>query len=1078
MKTLTTLQPDAGQAFSVAGISSDSVKSYLLTRIRSPRLIGERVFWYVRTVAEAQMIQSFLEIWLAEIGERQTSVLAFGLDSLPLCAWKMLDKQPGWVIIPTEFFDQELPEPEAFRQRMIPLQTGWLGTPATLSQKLVSAGYEFNTSADAPGAFSRRGNLVDVFPTDSSHALRVEFGTRSIEKITILDRLKGTMLHPVKEWMVIPHSLSEDESDASIWSYIVKSAPDAWAVYSDPEEFDSVTEHWDELFKLHQPDHRIVFYSLPEPKAGNTTDFAGAPLYHHGLPAFIGDLRDWLNKDWTVYLPQSIKEDLERLWLKEHKDLHRPEVHYLDLPIISSPDIGFLSKKHKTILITDFELRGRSETPGPIVLPRKRRRFDVSFIAELKPGDYVVHLDHGIGRFVGLAKHTVDGITKEYFQLEYAANDKLSVPIELAYKIDKYIGSESPQIHRLSSTTWQQLKKRVKAETKKIADELLRLYAQRQTAQTDPCGPPTREESELAQSFPYQETPDQAVAIKEVNDDLEDSMPMDRLVCGDVGFGKTEVAIRAAFKVVMNKRQVAVLAPTTILAQQHFDTFSNRLKPFSVHIESLSRYKSAAQQKEAIAKLKTGEVDIIIGTHRLLSSDVQFRNLGLIIIDEEQRFGVRHKEKLKTMRVNSPILTLSATPIPRTLNLALSALRDMSVIKTPPEGRQPIETVISPFADEAVLKALRFELDRGGQAYYLHNRVETIQLAAAKLKRLIPEARIGIVHGRLPENELAKTMSDFDQGRTTILVATSIIENGLDLPNVNTLIVEDATRFGLAQLYQLRGRIGRGQRQAYSYFLYPQRKVTGEAKKRLQAILEAKELGSGFQVAMRDLEIRGVGNILGREQHGRVNAVGLSLYMRLLNQTITELETGRATKALRDIMIDLPVPFTIPTDYVTNENQRLQVYRELTEIAELDKLEEHFTDLAKRYGELPPNVENLKRLLRLKILAQDTMIDGLETVRRVEFGVPSARLVIKFSQTYTPPQIQKLLQQNPDWILGENQIKIDLENLAQPWLATLEKTIRVFQIGDETPDEDEQDTKALKRIGMEKRVKPDLPGSR
>ncbi|MFA6198570.1 MAG: transcription-repair coupling factor [Patescibacteria group bacterium] len=1059
MKKEFILEPDTGDVFHVTGTSSVSAKSFLLSRLRSPRLNDGRVLWYVGNLAEGQILASLLTAWLKEAGYDR-KVRLFGRDNVSLCLWELIEGTDSFLIIPVEYLAHPFVKPELFKKQALQLTKNDITSPAQLSHELVLIGYDFNVTADAPGTFSRRGNIVDIFPPDTSWPYRIEFGHSTIENIYIIESASNKTQRLLREAFILPARIDQTATESSLRDYLdLAFKCQNIHIYSDPDDIARSSSQWSGIEKEISAQPRIIFHTLPGRRQHqNIFDFAAAPLFHKNINAFLDQLAIWQNQHWNIYSPKNLAHDIERLWKKERNEQAPLTVKYIDLSPLLTPELGFISAQEKTVLITEYELYGRSERTN-IKPPSHRRakRLDVSFIAELTPGDYVVHLDHGIGRFKGLATHTIDGITKEYFQLEYAANDKLSVPIELAYKIDKYIGSDSPIVHRLSNSTWHQLKRRIKIETKKIADELLKLYAERQNARTEPCKRMTQAEVELGKSFKYQETPDQMRAIVDVNEDLENARPMDRLVCGDVGFGKTEVAIRAAFKVVMNKRQVAILAPTTILAQQHYDTFVQRLKNFPVAIESLSRFKTAAQQKESVAKLKTGEIDIIIGTHRLLSKDVDFKNLGLIIVDEEQRFGVRHKEKLKSIRVSTPVLTMSATPIPRTLNLALAALRDMSVIRTPPEGRQPIETALAPFSDETVKEALMFELRRGGQAYYLHNRVETINLAASKIKKLIPEANIGIVHGRLPENELAKTMSEFDLNETNILVATSIIENGLDLPNVNTLVVEDATRFGLAQLYQLRGRIGRGQRQAFSYFLYPQRKVTGEAKKRLQALMEAKELGSGFQVAMRDLEIRGVGNILGREQHGRVNAVGLSLYLRLVNQAVTELETGQPVKVLRDIMMDMPVAITIPTDYINNEKQRLQAYRELTEIADIDQLEVHFQDLAKRYGELPPNVLNLKQLLRLKIIAQDTKIDGIETVQRTEYGVPTNRLLIKFSETYTPPQIKSLLDMNPDWVLGENQIKIDLAKLPQPWLERLEKVIKIFRVKPEPIDEDEEE---------------------
>jgi len=520
---------------------------------------------------------------------------------------------------------------------------------------------------------------------------------------------------------------------------------------------------------------------------------------------------------------------------------------------------------------------------------------------------------------------------------------------------------------------------------------------------------------------------------------------MDRLICGDVGFGKTEGAIRAAFKVVMNGYQVALLTPTTILTQQHYDTLCERLKIFNVRVAILSRFETKLEQEKVIRDIQTGDVDIVVGTHRLLSTDVKFKKLGLVIIDEEQRFGVKHKEQLKKIRKETHVLTLTATPIPRTLNIALSNIRDISLIETPPEGRLPIETIIEPYSDMLISEAIKKEFDRKGQVYYLYNKVETIELAAKRLKKIVPEAQIGIAHGQLNEESLAKVMSEFDNGKTNILVCSTIIENGLDLPNVNTIIVENATKFGLAQLYQLRGRVGRGLRQAYSYFLYGSHKLTGNAKKRLQSLLEARELGSGFQLALRDLEIRGVGNILGKEQHGKVSAVGLALYSRLLAQAVDEIKTGKNQKEFRDILIDLPLSIGIPNTYIPKESSRLQLYQKIAGLTKIAQLNEAYGNMKEPYGEPPQEVKNLYALLKLRIAAQDTNITRIETKKSPQ----GDRLFISFSPSINPKMIPALLDINEAWTFSQDQIRVLVSKLDEDWFGALEKIIvlsRGFQL--------------------------------
>ena len=510
----------------------------------------------------------------------------------------------------------------------------------------------------------------------------------------------------------------------------------------------------------------------------------------------------------------------------------------------------------------------------------------------LKPGDYLVHLDHGVGVYRG-STSTEGGRTSadtNYYTLEYAAGDKLYVPVGLERKLSRYVGFVEPRISRLGSALWQRIKKRVKEEAEKLAKELLEIYAKREVATRPPYLPEDEIDFQLSSSFPYEETPDQIQTLEEIKKDLENSEPMDRIVCGDVGFGKTEIALRAMIRAAKSGYQAAMICPTTILANQHFQNFKERLKNLPIKVAMLSRLQTKREQQEIVESSKIGKIDVVIGTHRILSNDVEFKNLGLLIIDDEQRFGVRQKEKLKKIRTSLDVLSLSATPIPRTLYLALSSLKDISLIQTPPVGRLPVKTFILPFNEKIIKNAIENEISRGGQVYYLHNRVETIQGAKLLLEKLTPKAGFGVAHGRLKEKELVKVMSDFQQKKIDVLIATTIIENGLDLPNVNTLIVADSTRLGLAEAYQIRGRIGRSHIQAFAYFLYGSH-LTEKAKMRLDALKEAEELGSGYRIALKDLEIRGAGNILGKEQSGNINQVGLNLYCQILSEAIEKLKT-------------------------------------------------------------------------------------------------------------------------------------------------------------------------------------------
>ncbi|HKO25664.1 MAG TPA: transcription-repair coupling factor, partial [Chloroflexota bacterium] len=624
-------------------------------------------------------------------------------------------------------------------------------------------------------------------------------------------------------------------------------------------------------------------------------------------------------------------------------------------------------------VFSDAEIFGWSK-PAPVAR-FKREAAATTGGLDFKPGDYVVHIEHGIGRFVGVEKRVAGGIEREYLELQYAGTDRLFVPTDQLDRVTRYVGmgEAAPALSRLGTAEWARAKARVKESVAAIARELVELYSFRQHAQGHPFAPDGRWQSEMEAAFPYVETIDQQRAIRDVKADMEAPRPMDRLVCGDVGYGKTEVALRAAFKAVLDGMQVAVLVPTTILAQQHFETFRARMEAFPTRVAVLSRFQSRAEQKAALAGLASGAIDIVIGTHRLLQKDVTFKKLGLLIIDEEQRFGVKHKEHLKKMRRSVDVLTLTATPIPRSLHMAMIGVRDMSVIETPPEGRLPIRTYLQPFDEYHIREAMLRELDRGGQVYFVHNAVQTIQAMAERLRRLVPEARVAIAHGQMPEDELERVMSAFAEGEDSVLVCSSIIENGLDLPNVNTMIVNDAANFGLAQLYQLRGRIGRGSVRAYAYLLYRRdQRITRTAERRLRAVFEASELGAGFKIAMQDLEIRGAGNLLGPEQSGNISTVGFDLYSKLLAHAIQERQ-GQATAdeegVALPVAVDLPLHMYIPSDYVAHDSPRLALYRRLAGVrdtAALDALDDEIRD---RFGPLPQPVANLLFFVRVKVLA-------------------------------------------------------------------------------------------------------------
>jgi transcription-repair coupling factor (superfamily II helicase) len=743
-------------------------------------------------------------------------------------------------------------------------------------------------------------------------------------------------------------------------------------------------------------------------------DLQAAASYGGRMRAFAQEVRKLISDRQRVVLITNQARRLAELFADEDTlgdfTLNTSPVPALNEP----PDTGSLTIVHSNQLIEGWHSRALALsvfTDAEIFGWSKRRQETrsianpVAFVADLKPGDFVVHIDHGIGRFDGLVKLTTDNFEREYLLLQYAGTDRLYLPTDQLDQITRYIGmgDGAPALNKIGGNEWARAKEKARGSAKDIAKDLLRLYSIRE-AMPGHAFPPDAEQpwlQELEDAFPYQETPDQERAIVEVKADMERDQPMDRLVCGDVGYGKTEVALRAAFKAVLDQRQVAILVPTTVLALQHFNTFSERLRSYPVRVELLSRFRSEKEQKAVLQDLALGKVDILIGTHRLLSADVVFNGLGLLIIDEEQRFGVQHKERLKQLRTEIDVLTLTATPIPRTLHMALINVRDMSVIETPPQERLPIRTFIRENDDGLLREVILREIDRGGQVFFVHNRVRGIQQLAQHLEELVPEAKIAVAHGQMNEDRLERVMLDFASGSFNVLVCTTIIENGLDIPNANTIVVNNAGYFGLSQLYQLRGRVGRGTQQAYAYFLYQKdTKLTPLAEKRLRAIFEATELGAGFRIAMKDLEIRGAGNLLGEEQSGNMNAVGFDLYCQLLAEEVAELQGSgdiALLKAEANITLDLPITAYIPDSYIPDRTLKIHFYQRLAALKSSEQADAMQAEMIDRFGPLPADVAHLLALLRLKISAREL---GYESI-----ALKGDELVIKARRTMVPNRV-------------------------------------------------------------------------
>src|SRR3989475_6300884 len=685
---------------------------------------------------------------------------------------------------------------------------------------------------------------------------------------------------------------------------------------------------------------------------------------------------------------------------------------------------GFAVPELAVRVFTDAEVFGFRKPRHP---ERRRRRVHIgSFLADLKPGDHVVHEDHGIARFERFVTREVAGVVREYLELRFAGTDVVALPTERVDKVTRYVGGTPPGLSTLGGREWLATKRKAKKAAEEIARELLRLYAAREATQGFAFGRDTPWQIEMENAFPYTETPDQLQAIEDTKRDMERGRPMDRLIVGDVGYGKTEVALRAAFKAVQDGKQVAIVVPTTVLAQQHYETFAERLATFPVSVEMLSRFRSPVEQRAVAAALGTGEVDIVVGTHRVLQKDVQFRDLGLVVIDEEHRFGVKHKERLKQMRTEVDVLSMTATPIPRTLHMALSGVRDISVIETPPENRQPIETHVVERSDDVLREAIVREVDRGGQVYYVHNRVQGIEQEAHRLRELVPTARYVVAHGQMDERKLERVMVEFADAEHDVLVCTTIIESGLDIPNVNTIVINRAGTLGLAQLYQLRGRVGRSAEKAYAYLLYTKEQhLTEQARKRLQAVFEASELGAGFKIAMHDLEIRGAGNILRAAQHGHVTAVGLELYTQLLEEAVNEQRGAPRAAALPEITVDLALSTAIPDEYVPSRQRKLELYRRIAGLATLDDLGGLPDQLPHRYRAPPEPVRNLLYGVEVKIRAVRA---GATEVR-----ARGAELRVVLGRDIQPAERERVVRSFPRAQAGQRQIRLSVLDAKGDW---------------------------------------------
>ncbi|OLB41154.1 MAG: transcription-repair coupling factor [Candidatus Rokubacteria bacterium 13_2_20CM_2_64_8] len=886
---------------------------------------------------------------------------------------RLLAGEPLVVVATPTAIDVPLPSPTEFREATLRFTTGDSLDRELLIEALEKAGYERTDTVVEVGQWSVRGGIVDVFSPAQTAPARLEFFGDEIESIRLFDPTSQRSQATLDELLVLP--LHEDgasaEAGRGLLDYLPATGPAGLTL-----DTRSVTQH-----------------------AGKFTQLAE-------------EIAGWRREGFTVRLAAADDRQADHVQqiLREH-GVEAIRAASIDAPeglaiVVGECSSGFSIPALGLILVTETEMFGARRRT--LRRPKYQRGSPISAFTDLEVGDLVVHEDHGIGKYLGLKTMAVGDRDGDFLLLEYAENNRLYLPVDRLDLISKYMGGDSTaaRLDRLGGASWQRVKDSVRAALREMAEELLRLYAKRTVADGHRFSTDTPWQREFEAAFRFEETTDQLRAIEEAKRDMEGERPMDRLIAGDVGYGKTEVALRAAFKAVADGTQVAVLVPTTVLAQQHWSTFVDRFTPFPAKVELLSRFRSPAEQKAVVEGLRLGTVDVVIGTHRLLSKDVEFKNLGLLVVDEEHRFGVAHKERLKQFRAAVDVMTLTATPIPRTLYMSLSGVRDMSVIETPPLDRLPVDTVLRRFSKAVIKEAVERELRRGGQVFFVHNRVQSLPSMARLVQELVPDARIVMAHGQMRERELEATMVKFVSGQADVLVSTAIIESGLDIPASNTIIVNRADRFGLAQLYQLRGRVGRERQQAYCYLLVPaDGRVDEQAQRRLRVLQELTELGSGFKLALRDLEIRGAGNLLGAEQHGHIAAVGFDLYSKLLAEAVAELKGEPATVTVEPV-ISVNTEGFLPEDYVPEVNQRLAFYKRLAGASGDDAVGELRAELADRFGPPPPEVEQLLDIVRIRGAARTL---GIE---RIEAGSGRALLTFAPSTKVEPATLVGLVQKS------------------------------------------------------------------
>ncbi|MRG88178.1 transcription-repair coupling factor [Salinibacillus xinjiangensis] len=1020
------------------------------------------------------------ELMASEIAVASPELLSQRMDALH--HW--FNQERGIFIAPVAACKRILPPKQRWNQAKLPFRVGESISIEEYSKLLVEMGYKREDMIGAPGEFSIRGGIIDIYPLTTENPVRIELFDDEVDSIRYFDsnsqrsyneKVEEIIIGPAEELLLsdeerlkgsqrleklLAHSLKKlkdktakeelaenieydierirnGEQFKEIHKYIslfydqpaslIDYMPSDGLVVIDEmsrvEETSTSLDHeeadWYQAlqeqnkmvrdlsmsFGWQDLQSRLEHYSklylsvflrhIPNTNPENLINISCRAMqeFHGQMNLLNNEMNRWDKGDYSVLIVAPNRKRMEKVQsvLEDYGMDSVIADANISLPTHNATIIegqisgGFELPLFRVAVLTEQELF-KKQTSKPKRKQKISNAERIKSYQELKIGDYVVHANHGIGKYVGIETLELNGLHKDYMLIKYSGDDKLFVPIDQIDLVQKYVGSEGkePKLYKLGGSEWKKVKRRVQSSVEDIADDLIKLYAERERAKGFAFSEDNELQREFEAAFPYQETEDQLRCIEEIKQDMTKPQPMDRLLCGDVGYGKTEVAIRAVFKAILDEKQVAVLVPTTILAQQHFETFQERFQEFGVNIGLLSRFRTRKQQKETLDGLKKGLVDVVIGTHRILSNDIKFKELGLLIIDEEQRFGVKHKEKIKQLKTNVDVLTLTATPIPRTLHMSMLGVRDLSVIETPPENRFPIQTYVVEYNASFIREAIEREMSRGGQVFFLYNRVENIERMAEHIDLLVDDARVAYAHGQMNETQLENVILDFLEGHYDVLVSTTIIETGVDIPNVNTLIVYDADKMGLSQLYQLRGRVGRSNRVAYAYFTYQQDKILTEvAEKRLQAIKEFTELGSGFKIAMRDLSIRGTGNLLGAEQHGFIDSVGFDMYSQMLKDAIEAKKQGKTYEEAKpfEVEMNLDLDAYIPSSYIQDEKQKIDMYKRFRSIEERSDILDLQDELMDRFGEYPSEVENLLHVTKLRLLARKERIESISETK-------------------------------------------------------------------------------------------------